>query len=89
MFAVDDRLGALQKRYLAVKATDIAELSACKSEKQILLTECERLKKKCKRLEQLWLQGEIRNSSLKSEFAETFRYIENMTARVNGIQIRE
>lgn len=89
MFAIDDRLGDLQKRYLAAKATDVAEMYACKCEKLLLLTECEALKKKCKRLETLWLKGEIRNSPLKDEFAEIFSYIDNMISRLQGIQIIE
>lgn len=89
MFTVDDRLTALQKRYLAAKATDISEMMTCKSEKFMLLAECEILQKKCKRLESLWMKGDMKNSSLRDEFTAIFGYIEGMTARVRGIQIIE
>ena len=89
MFTVDDRLAALQKRYLAAKATDVSEMMACKCEKLMLLAECEKLQKKCKRLERLWMKGDMKNSPLRDEFSEIFDYIENMTARVRGIQIIE
>ncbi len=89
LFTVDDRLGKLQKRYLAAKASDAAEMIACKCEKMILLTECETLKKKCKRLEKIWLTGDMRASPLKDEFAEIFSYIDNMASRLNGLQIIE
>ena len=89
MFTVDDRLNAFQKRYLAAKATDVSEMMACKCEKLMLLAECEKLQKKCKRLEKLWMKGDMKNSPLRDEFSEVFGYIENMTARVRGIQINE
>lgn len=89
MFTVDDRLTALQQRYLATKATDVSEMMACKCEKLMLLAECEMLQKKCKRLERLWMKGDMKNSPLRDEFSEIFSYIENMTARVRGIQIIE
>ena len=89
MFTVDDRLNAFQKRYLAAKATDVSEMMACKCEKLMLLAECEKLQKKCKRLEKLWMKGDMKNSPLRDEFSEIFGYIENMTARVRGIQINE
>ena len=89
MFTVDDRLTALQQRYLATKATDVSEMMACKCEKLMLLAECEMLQKKCKRLERLWMEGDMKNSPLRDEFSEIFSYIENMTARVRGIQIIE
>lgn len=89
MFAIDDRLGDLQKRYLAAKATDVAEMYACKYEKLLLLNEVEMLQKKCKRLEKLWLKGEIKNSPIREEFVEIFNYIKNMTSRLHGIQIIE
>lgn len=89
MFTVDDRLTALQQRYLAAKATDVSEMMACKCEKLMLLAECEMLQKKCKRLEGLWMKGDMKNSPLRDEFSEIFSYIENMTARVRGIQIIE
>ena len=87
MFAIDERLEALWKRWLAVKPTDVAEIHACKCKKLVLLSECEILKKKCKRLENLWLRGEMKNSALKDEFAENFRYIEGMISRINGIPL--
>jgi hypothetical protein len=89
LFAVDDRLGDLQQRYLAAKATDAAEMYACKCQKQLLLSECEMLQKKCRRLEALWLTGEMKNSPLKEEFDEIFSYMENMISRLHGIQIIE
>ena len=89
MFTVDDRLTALQQRYLATKATDVSEMMACKCEKLMLLAECEKLQKRCKRLERLWMKGDMKNSPLRDEFSEIFSYIENMTARVRGIQIIE
>ena len=89
MFTVDDRLTALQQRYLATKATDVSEMMACKCEKLMLLAECEMLQKKCERLERLWMKGDMKNSLLRDEFSEIFSYIENMTARVRGIQIIE
>ena len=89
MFTVDDRLTAPQKRYLVAKATDVSEMMACKCEKHMLLAECEMLQKKCKRLEGLWMKGDMKYSPLRDEFSEIFSYIENMTARVRGIQIIE
>ena len=89
MFVVDDRLAALQKRFLAAKATDAVEMIACKCEKLILTVECEKLQRKCKRLEKLWLNGDTINSPLKDEFSEVYDYIENMSTRVHGIPIIE
>lgn len=89
MFVVDDRLAALQKRFLAAKATDAVEMIACKCEKLILTAECEKLQRKCKRLEKLWLNGDTINSPLKDEFSEVYDYIENMSTRVHGIPIIE
>lgn len=89
LFSIDDRIGDLQKRYITAKATDVAEMYVCKCEKMLLLAECGMLQKKCKRLKNLWIKGESKNSSIKEEFAEILSYIENMTLRLQGIKIFE
>ncbi len=82
MFAADDRLMKLQERYLKMDVDNIAEKCACQNEKAILLAECKELKKKCKRLEKLWVRKDAKKSSLKDEFAEIYSYIENMISRL-------
>jgi hypothetical protein len=88
ILSVNDRLVKLQKRYLAAKETDIAELAACKATQRVLAAECQGLKKKCKRLENLWLQGAMKNSPLKDDFSTASRMIENMLVRVDDIKIK-
>lgn len=89
MFPVIDSIPDLEKRCISADADDTAEMLSIKSEKLLLLAKLELLQKKCKRLEKLWLKGELQNSPLKDEFAEIFSYIENMTARVQDIPILE
>lgn len=89
IFALDDRIKDLIERYLEMNATDIAEMNVCRSQKLILLSECGVLKKKCKRLESLWLKDAAKNYPVKDAFDETYSYIESMASRLQGMPIIE
>lgn len=89
LIAVDNRLSELQNIYLAAEVTDIAEMFACKSEKMLLLSECNVLKKKSKRLEELWLIKTKKEYPLSEEFNKINQYIDGMILRLQGIQFIE
>lgn len=85
MFDTNRRIVKLQKHYLATKASDEIEMLVCKYERNLLLGECEILQKKCKRLEDLWIKGEMASKSIKDEYLEAISYIENMILRLKRI----
>ena len=86
LFPTDERIKTLQKRYLALEIYDIAEIYACKCEQKLILKDCELLKKKCKRMEKLWITGGMDNKSMKEEFIDVYKYIENMVLQVSEIR---
>ncbi len=86
LFAVDDELSELQKRYIKANVTDKIEMQCCLSRKKILLAECIQLKKKCRRLEDLWFPSKKNNYMLRSEFDDIITYINGMVDRLNSIQ---
>lgn len=86
LFKTDDALSALQDRYLALDVNDIAETNMCKSERLLLLAECDSLAKKCNRLKKLWNLGENQTHPLWEEFVSIDKYIDNMKMRLQGLQ---
>ena len=51
-----------------------------------LISECNILKKKYKRLEKLWLIDSERESSLSEEFIKIYKHIEDIVSRIEVIQ---
>lgn len=86
LFMVDDRISALQEIYLSIDADDIVKVSTCRSEKALLLSECENLVKRCKRIEKLWMINRGENHPLHEEFDTVYKYIANMKLRLQGIK---
>ena len=68
LYALEKKLKELQKKYFAVEVTDVVEIALCKSLKMSLISECNILKKKCKRLKKLWVVDSERKSSISDEF---------------------
>lgn len=83
LFAVDDELAQLEKRYIEAKATDVIEMHCCVAQKEILLAECASLMAKCQRLRKLWLPEGNSECPLKDEFDEIIAYIHGMIKRLN------
>ena len=86
LYTLEEKLVELQKKYFAVEVTDIVEIALCKSLKMSLISECNILKKKYKRLEKLWLIDSERESSLSEEFIKIYKHIEDIVSRLEGIQ---
>lgn len=86
LYTLEEKLVELQKKYFAVEVTDIVEIALCKSLKMSLISECNILKKKYKRLEKLWLIDSERESSLSEEFIKIYKHIEDIVSRIEGIQ---
>lgn len=87
LFAVDDELAQLEKRYIEAKATDVIEMQCCAAQKEVLLAECASLMTKCKRLIKLWLPDGNSRYPLKDEFDEIIEYIHGMESRLDSIQM--
>ena len=84
-----DCFNELNKRYLATDATDIAEINVCKNEKLLLLAECNVIKTKCKRLENLWLKDADSEYPIKDEFAKSYSDIDNIISCLKGMRTIE
>ena len=54
-----------------------------------LISECNILKKKYKRLKKLWLIDSRGKSSISEEFIEIYNHIEDMVSRLEGIRFVE
>ena len=89
VFVLDDYLEEFKKRCSNVTVTDIVEKTICKAEKKRLLAECENLKKKCRRLENLWCPDSRKKYPMQEMFTETYRYIDNMQLRLQVIKTME
>lgn len=89
VFVLDDYLEEFKERCSNITATDIAEKTICKAEKKRLLAECENLKKKCRRLENLWCPDSRKKYPIQEAFIETYRYIDNMQLRLQVIKTME
>lgn len=86
LYALEKKLKELQKKYFAVEVTDVVEIALCKSLKMSLISECNILKKKCKRLKKLWVVDSERKSSISDEFIKTYKYIEDLVSQLEEIQ---
>lgn len=75
VFGLDKQLTEFVKRMQIVTSNKL-EMVSRKREKLRLLYACDTLKRKCHRLESLWLQCEDNLTSLKNEFTEVFDYID-------------
>lgn len=83
VFSLEEQMGELGKRFMNLKEDDSTELALCESIKLRLIEEYKRIKKKCSRLEKLWLQqGQIRNV-LQDEFQEIYEYIDDRVKRLS------
>ena len=89
LYTMEEKLKELQKKYFAVEVTDIVEIALCKSLKMSLISECNILKKKYKRLKKLWLIDSRGKSSISEEFIEIYNHIEDMVSRLEGIRFVE
>lgn len=86
LFPVSERLTSLMKRYIKASAVNTAEMDLCILEKKLLLKECEQLKQKFIRMENLWSVAKMNNSPLAKEFAEIHNHIETMFTSLNSVR---
>lgn len=87
ILALDDRLVKLEQRYLDLKSTDIAEMTLCRCERRFLLAECDALKKKCIRLDRLWLKNSPIRFALHDEIVKIYDYLHNLKDRIQDLDI--
>lgn len=75
LYVVDDQVRELHQRYQKLQAKDFVELSTCKAHKIYLVSECNRLLKKCNRLCTLWFPQIDKQDQLYAAMDEAVQYI--------------
>lgn len=87
VFAIDDRISELEKRYLTMMRTGNAENTEIKRERGQLLAQCSSLIKQLNRLNHLWVDAEAKSTSLEDEFVMVKSYIDGMISRLSTMLI--
>ena len=81
---VDDEIFDLLDRCRKLNEKSIAETKICKAERELLRYECEKLLKKCNRMERVWMIQKD-GHPLRAEFELTYKYIGNMKKRLQSL----
>lgn len=77
----------LWERYAAASEDDLVEMICIKSEKELMIATCRKLKKRCCRMKDLWL-FDFNRDIINTMFNKVFENIENMIDCLNKIHLK-
>lgn len=88
LISITDGIEDLEKKSKSIEDKNIVNLSLCRSDCYLLITECRRVYKQFKRMEKLWHIDKMSNTSLQKEFKDVEDFIKIMIERLKRIKTK-